>query len=252
MAVLEPENPDNLFSLYQSLDNLYEGVTVLLFDGFKVVHARASVWPNVCFGVDPNKFDDALIDSVTKEMAALKLRPTILLPYDPGQVTLLKQKGYYPVDQWVGMSYNLVSSHLLPATGGGKGIFFVDGMEEINQWAAVVGETLFEKNPVDAEMFGRLQMIGAKLVGIKAESEWAGTAMIYFDERDIAGIYMVGVRAGHRNKGLGKALINYCLGYLRERSAKKCYLQATKMGAGLYKSLGFKESDKYLIYCKIK
>jgi ribosomal protein S18 acetylase RimI-like enzyme len=80
----------------------------------------------------------------------------------------------------------------------------------------------------------------------------AGSTMIYIDDTGTAGIYMVGVKGKFRKQGLGKELILFCLDRLKKRGIDKCYLQSTRMGAPLYKSLNFQERDKYLIFCKVK
>jgi ribosomal protein S18 acetylase RimI-like enzyme len=253
VAVSQPENLDNLFSLYSFLGNVCEGVTVVSYEGFKVVHSETSGWPNISFDVGGSTFNEDTVERITGAMVALKQRPTIILPYDPGQTGILRKAGYLPTDQWTGMSYRFnphVSSPSMPE--GDISVFSIADTDGICAWTAVVNETLFERQNVDPGLFQCMVMNGTELVGISVGAEWAGSAMIYSDVDGRSGIYMVSIRGIYRNRGLGRSIMNYCLQQIERRGVSKCYLQSTRAGLDLYKSLGFKEFDKYIIYCKIK
>lgn len=254
MAVSGPENLDNLFSLYESAGNLHGSVAVLNYERFKIVHTEGSAWPNICFGIAGGHFDEAVVEEITKEMAARGMRPTIILPNDQTQAGLLKKNGYFPVDQWQGMSYTIGSDlqEGLTREVDDEGCSLVSDPGETAKWVEVVSETLFDNRPVDPGIFTGLRSRGAMLVGVTVEGSLAGSSMVYFDSRGVAGIYMVGVRMAYRKMGLGKKVIGYCRSQIKERGVKECCLQSTRMGTGLYRAMGFKESDKYLIYCKIK
>lgn len=80
------------------------------------------------------------------------------------------------------------------------------------------------------------------------EGEYIATALAWFDEvgkRDIGRVHWVGVKEGHRGKGLGKAVVLAVLHYLRSRGAQKAILDTQeyrKPAIRLYESLGFKRT----------
>jgi ribosomal protein S18 acetylase RimI-like enzyme len=234
--------------------NLHASVAVLYYERFKIARAEGGEWPNMCFDIADGYFDEATIDHITKEMTARGMRPTIILQYDETQAGLLKKKGYFPVDQWLGMSCTTgLDAQRQPAPERSDAACFVIGDgEEAAQWTAVVSETLFGGKPVDTGIFRGLQPGGAILVGVRMNEVIAGSSMVYFDRRGVAGIYMVGVRSAYRKMGLGRKLIAFCCDRIREKGVEECCLQSTRMATGLYRAMGFKESDRYLIYCKIK
>jgi ribosomal protein S18 acetylase RimI-like enzyme len=160
----------------------------------------------------------------------------------------MRQAGFFPADQWVGMSYGGIGSRI----AGFNDSNVIDGRNDIVAWTNVVSETLFHQNPLDEGIFQGLCSRGVELIGVKAGDELAGTSMVYIDEDGIAGIYMVGIKEKFRGRGLGKQLVVACMKSIAEKGIDKCYLQSTRMGLGLYKGLNFKETDKYLIFCKIK
>jgi GNAT superfamily N-acetyltransferase len=63
---------------------------------------------------------------------------------------------------------------------------------------------------------------------------------------DTAGVYWVGALAAHRQKGLGAAITAHAVEAGRARGCKTACLQASEMGAPVYRRLGFVEPRKYL------
>ncbi|MCX6903902.1 MAG: GNAT family N-acetyltransferase [Verrucomicrobia bacterium] len=76
-------------------------------------------------------------------------------------------------------------------------------------------------------------------------AEWdgvpAGTATTTTYGLDLAWIGMVLVHPDYRRRGLGKALLERCLGSLRERGIRCVKLDATPLGKTVYDNLGFKD-----------
>lgn len=76
-------------------------------------------------------------------------------------------------------------------------------------------------------------------------AEWngepAGTATTTCYGKDLAWIGMVLVHPNFRRRGLGKALLEHCISYLRDDREIRCVkLDATPEGQPLYEKLGFK------------
>jgi GNAT superfamily N-acetyltransferase len=75
-------------------------------------------------------------------------------------------------------------------------------------------------------------------------AEWdgvpTGTATTLRYGTDVAWIGMVLVHPEHRRRGIGRALLNHCIAWLRERRVRCIKLDATPAGQPVYDSLGFK------------
>jgi predicted GNAT family acetyltransferase len=76
-------------------------------------------------------------------------------------------------------------------------------------------------------------------------AEWngtlAGTATTTSYGTELAWIGMVLVHPEFRRRGIGKALLERCLSYLRQRNVRCIKLDATPLGKPLYVQLGFEE-----------
>lgn len=81
---------------------------------------------------------------------------------------------------------------------------------------------------------------------IITEKEYVATALGWFDEidkREVGRVHWVGVKAEHRGKGLGKAVVLAVLHYLKGKGAQKAILDTQEyrqQAIKLYKSLGFR------------
>ena len=76
-------------------------------------------------------------------------------------------------------------------------------------------------------------------------AEWngtrAGTATTTVYGPQLAWIGMVLVHPDHRRCGIGRALLERCIGYLRERGVRGIKLDATPAGKKVYDGLGFRD-----------
>jgi GNAT superfamily N-acetyltransferase len=63
---------------------------------------------------------------------------------------------------------------------------------------------------------------------------------------DMAGVYWVGALAVHRQRGLGAAITAHAVEAGRAQGCKTACLQASAMGAPVYRRLGFVEARTYL------
>ena len=76
-------------------------------------------------------------------------------------------------------------------------------------------------------------------------AEWngvrAGTATTTIYGTQLAWIGMVLVHPDHRRRGIGRALLERCIGYLRERGVGCIKLDATPAGRKVYGRLGFQD-----------
>jgi ribosomal protein S18 acetylase RimI-like enzyme len=133
-----------------------------------------------------------------------------------------------------------------------QGISIVNTLAEISEWTDTVSKILFESKPLSMNLFKFLQNESADLLAIRIDQSIIGTSMIYYDEQGNAGIYMVAVDEKFRGMGFGKKIIRQCFELIIRRNISKCYLQATKMGFPLYKTLGFERTENYILYWKIK
>jgi GNAT superfamily N-acetyltransferase len=106
---------------------------------------------------------------------------------------------------------------------------FADSLRAIAGWNQTLG---------DWRRFLQMEPEGCIL------AEWngsaAGTATTLRYATDVAWIGMVLVHPEQRRRGIGRALLNHCSAWLRERGVRCVKLDATPAGKQVYDGLGFK------------
>lgn len=68
-----------------------------------------------------------------------------------------------------------------------------------------------------------------------------GTAVLYFEKKEIAGIHSMGIIPEMRRKGFAKQMLQQALFIAQKLEATHATLQASDMGRELYRQTGFKE-----------
>lgn len=68
-----------------------------------------------------------------------------------------------------------------------------------------------------------------------------GTALLYIDQYQTAGIHSMGVIPEMRRKGFAEDILSQILAFAQENKAKTAALQASENGKHLYLKMGFKE-----------
>ena len=96
----------------------------------------------------------------------------------------------------------------------------------------------WNQTPADWRRFLELEPSGCFL------AEWegapAGTATTLVHGPELAWIGMVLVHPDYRRRGIGRALLEHCLGHLQARGVQCIKLDATPLGQPVYERLGFR------------
>lgn len=78
----------------------------------------------------------------------------------------------------------------------------------------------------------------------------AACVLATMDHADDTGVYFVATRPEHQGGRLASRLLGQALREARERGQRTASLQASAMGAGVYRRLGFQEAFRLLMYEK--
>ncbi|WP_157943853.1 MULTISPECIES: GNAT family N-acetyltransferase [Arenibacter] len=79
-----------------------------------------------------------------------------------------------------------------------------------------------------------------------------GTAVLYRDAPQIAGVHSMGVVPEHRKNGYASDLLNQVLSLAKQQGVTNVSLQASSMGKGLYLKTGFQEDFQIKNFVKLK
>lgn len=89
--------------------------------------------------------------------------------------------------------------------------------------------------------------LGMRSYGARVDGALA-CVLATLDHDDDTGIYFVATAPEHRGRHLASRLLALALGEARERGQRTSSLQASAMGAGLYRRLGYREHYRLLMY----
>jgi GNAT superfamily N-acetyltransferase len=247
-------NRSNLWSLYTEIGTHVDHCRLYPFAAFSIVLSDTSAWPNCLFDIRGTERPGShLIDEMHNRLSAYEAKALIISADNPDFDLRLRKSpyNYYPIEQWTGMCRNIRPDETFTTDGGGCEVVTA-GQPDVEEWVAVVSDALFNGKILSIEIFSHLYGAGHILVALKKEGMIIGTALIFFDQADIAGIYMFSVKKEFRGQGLGRIILGYCLEWIRLSGRETCILQSTRAGLRLYAKAGFSGSNLYSLFWKIK
>lgn len=96
-------------------------------------------------------------------------------------------------------------------------------------------------NQLEADWSRIIALSPGLCFGLEVDGELAATATAFLREPEVAWIGMVLTLPEHRGKGLARQLVGHLLDLLSAQGIRQIGLDATNMGAPLYRSLGFRQ-----------
>ena len=202
-------------------------------------------WPCTIFG----QADSHSIEQARNQIVEGKLPINWILRRNasPGELDLAFEKcGFRKLMIWPGMALDLTTATISPTDDIVRKI----EREELKNWAAIVNNILFKKNPVPISFFERIyeSKLNLNFYGSFVEGQMVSTALT-FGNKDYQTIYMVATIPEFRKQGYSSALINLIIREAKNSNRKALFLQATPKSATLYSNLGFQTFCHFDIYC---
>jgi GNAT superfamily N-acetyltransferase len=160
-------------------------------------------------------------------------------------VPVLLEQGYHAVDAVPAMLLDPIDA--LPAYAPELVVQRADRLESLSHFATTAFESFgypVELAPIaftqDLVRLPHCELFVGYLAGEPA------CCSLLLITGDIAGIYWVGVRAAQRRRGLGAAITAHAALAARARGCTIASLQASTMGAPVYRRMGFTTLRHYL------
>ena len=244
----------NLSSLFNFLGDNYPLAVKRKGSKFYSIQTKDSAWPSAIYSLSKTFFTDTKIfEEIKNGISNKTFAPLILIFNNEWDFVTSKLNGIYPIDQWVLMGVNIRNLYLSRKNVDEKIVLGkIKETDEIENWLNLVSKTLFSDKRLSKELFLFLWSSGHELIYLKKNDKIIGTSFIYFDEYNVAGIYMVCIASEFRMQGLGNLIMNYCFKCITARKIERIVLQSTKDGINLYKSLGFTQTGVCNLLYKIK
>lgn len=230
---IKEKNIANIISLWTGVSTPFNGHHKK--EGYAYTFLPFSEWPNRLWSY---QFTEQVLDAAIQEIRDGKQK--MVISYWGDDHDLFLAKGFEE-RALVGMSLPLQNKLLFEKR---LRLQRVADREQSKLWSSAfqlgfnyfIHEDILGKSPHSVQYY--LAMLGNEVIG---------TAILYIDN-GIAGIHAVGVIPTMRKMGFAdeimKALINMAI----ESNATHAVLQASKMGIGIYRRLGFQEDFLFTNY----
>nr|WP_297784920.1 GNAT family N-acetyltransferase [uncultured Allomuricauda sp.] len=202
-------------------------------DGFSVTYPLNNSWPNKIFDLDPNNLNlYKLQDSIR-----IKAAPNSIAIYEDNAI-----KNILEANQFI--SCSTIKAMALDTTG----VFFdevddtefkiVTTKEEAELFAQVASES-FGYLVEASTIIPLIDKPSFKIILGKHDEDIPTCGMIYIDKNGVAGIHMIGTKAGYRGLGLGKKMTRFLINQSVEAQSSKVFLVASVAGERIYTKMGF-------------
>jgi ribosomal protein S18 acetylase RimI-like enzyme len=241
---------ENLFGLYEAFATA-GNYSVMQHPGFTVIRKQKSVFPGNVYRLDPGMNEASFLELVS--LIRNGQAPPFLIfrteTAPPSFISRLKSGGFRQVMQWPGMAVDLAR---LPAQEEVQDttavIKKISTADEINDWACIVEQCLFNNGRLDRDALKNLVGTGdcSLYVGF-VDGKAIGT-MLSFCDKQVTGFYMLATLPGWRKKGVARKLLRSALRDAVSSGSKYAVLEATPQGLSLYRKAGFKEYCNFGIY----
>ncbi len=171
----------------------------------------------------------------------------------PANLThILEELGFRPTAQAWGMvrstELELQAHHLADVE-----VQILSGYNLWPSWLAVFGQG-FGLSWEVAQAYGEQLAIGLgaeqPLMHLAAfiQGKLVGTASMFVDDDQVAGIYNLATAASARGQGVGEALVSHILSQARARGCRWAVLRSTASAYGFYVGVGFQPVARYQIF----
>jgi ribosomal protein S18 acetylase RimI-like enzyme len=231
---IKQKNISNIISLWTEVSEPFNGNYNK--ESFAYSYLPFSEWPNRLWSY---QFTANVVDAAAQVIRDEKKKMTI--SYWDDDHDLLISKGFQQKSQLVGMSLPLTEKLVYEKR---LQLIRVESRAQCKQWsnAFQLAFNYFIHEDVLLNSPHSVQYYTAMLDGAAI-----GTAILYI-HNDIAGIHAVGVLPTKRKMGFADEIMKALINTVVARKASHAVLQASKMGIGIYKRLGFQEDFLFTNY----
>ena len=240
---LEKNNIDNLTQLFKIMgasSHCYEHEK-----SFNISHS----WPGKLW-VDYN-YDENDIQTLICKAVKEKISYTIPLWDKKDKSTLLSVKaleenGFIVTFEQIAMALD-VEAVPLP-TKNNLDIQYIGSKENINTWVQIASESF--SYPINNKVIHNISKEeNIDLLLAYKEGVAVGCALV-FTNSNVAGVHLVGVPSSYRGQGIAQNIMQETIAFAKREQIRYITLQASALGLGIYKRLGFEEQFVLKNYMK--
>lgn len=230
-------NIEQLFKLIGSFPNQQFGRST----HFEFIKTTDSVWPNQLINL--NAFEDEIevvLDQIETDSEKETIPDLLMLnPICQNYIIINKlRERDYKSSEWTAMTHDLNFLGTQNTTSNFQ-VKLIQNKSNLREWLTIVEAELMGNQPLNADVFNNLLENKDCYFFLGYEGKQPVATSFLFVKEKSAGVYLVSTKKSYRKKGFGQEITRQCLLKAKEFKCEHVHLQATKLGTGVYKSLGF-------------
>lgn len=236
---------NNIFSTYLCIAKII-GKEVWKNGNLRAVDLSPSSWPKTAFGKPKLEEFETLAEAMLDK--SIPSRVILQRPIHPEvHYHKLGILGFQHLTTWPGMAINL-HQHSFKNTSPSP--ILIKTENHLQQWVNILNNVFFGNGDGQLTYEYMKQLWDSEkflFYGLSENDEIVATALGFKEDKGM-GIYMVAVEERHRRKGHARTLMRAVLAEAKAAGCHAAYLQATKMGKGMYEQLGFEVFSDFDIF----
>ena len=201
------------------------------YDGFSSLSAKDATWPSKIFNLKENH-----VRELKGNIATYHLTKSVAVAESERLETLLRTEGFAQTSSVAAMSmYTNVTTQYATHPEIEK-ITDGFGAELLAKIASeAFGYTIYTNTIVPLLSSTKVQLFLGK-----HRNQYVSCGIVFKDSDGDSGLHMIGAKKEYRGLGLGKKMTEHLLSIALRNDSQCIHLVASKIGAPIYHSLGFK------------
>jgi len=241
---LEQNNINNLRNLFKTM-----GSTSYTYEENKSFDISNS-WPGRLWGAYDYTLDDTKV-LINKALEESKPYTISLWDKKDESTTLstqsLKDNGFVVSFEQIAMALDL-KDYVVEEDNNNLDFKYVNSSEDVNTWVQIASSSF--SHQINGDVIQNIvKDENVTLLLASMDGKAVGTALI-FAHSNVAGIHLVGVPLANRGQGIAKSIMLETISFAQKQKIPFMTLQASNLGLGIYKRLGFKEQFVLTNYMK--
>jgi len=242
-TVLEENNIQNLKNLFKTM-----GATSHIYDKDKTLYI-SKTWPNRAWA-DYN-YNEQDIQALVSKVAEKNIPYTISLCDKKDESNILNENilgknGFKITFEQIAMVLDVKNNS--DKQNSNLKFNYINTQNEIEMWVKIASES-FSKQ-INKDVIKKiLNNENIQLLLAYKDNKAVGTALVFLSS-DVIGVHLVGVPSENRGQGIARDIMIETINYAKKQKVSFLTLQASSLGLGIYKRLGFKEQFVLKNYMK--
>ncbi len=245
------EIEENLYEFYRSFGEV-GSVELIKENNYEIVKSLGNSWPQMLFNIDQTVFPEKLIPILIHNIERKKYPPFFIVPdkyLNRNHSDLLKKHHIIPVKFLQGMFFS--SKAMESPIEEGVQLKSILSHDQFRQFQYLVNQELLSNElPLRQIKIDELDNKKLQVYGLFKNHELISASLV-LRIKQCAGLYFIVTKKEHQQKGYASSLIKNIIYKLYQEGINDVILHANNLASNLYRTIGFANQNRFVIYKKI-